>query len=152
LAAKGERSASVAIRRKKGKKYGVEFARIELRDVAAKTRHMPPEFIRGHNDVTDAFIAYCRPLVGQLPTMARTCALSPGPRWRSARTGCVAREGRRARPAAEREPARPGPLVEARGDVPAAAAEPVPSRDDAQLREVPAWNPERRCGSWPGPA
>jgi len=71
LAAKGERSASVAIRRKKGRTYAAEFARIELRDVAAKTRHMPPEFIKGDHDVTDAFVAYCRPLVGPLPPMAR---------------------------------------------------------------------------------
>jgi 6-phosphofructokinase 1 len=71
LAASGERSGSVAIRRAGGKAYKVEYARIELRDVAARTRKMPGEFIRGHNDVTEAFLAYCRPLVGRLPVMAR---------------------------------------------------------------------------------
>jgi ATP-dependent phosphofructokinase / diphosphate-dependent phosphofructokinase len=71
VAASGERSGSVAIRRAGGKAYKVEYARIELRDVAARTRKMPAEFIRGHNDVTEAFLAYCRPLVGRLPVMAR---------------------------------------------------------------------------------
>lgn len=71
LAAAGEQSGSVAILRKKGRVYGIELKRIELRDVAGKTRHMPPEFIKGHCDVTPAFVEYCRPLVGPLPTMMR---------------------------------------------------------------------------------
>ena len=61
----------MAILRKKGRAYGIELKRIELRDVAGKTRHMPPEFIKGHCDVTPAFVEYCRPLVGPLPTMMR---------------------------------------------------------------------------------
>jgi 6-phosphofructokinase len=71
LAAKGHPSGSVALRRKKGRKYRVKFERVELRDVAAKTRHMPREFIKGTNDVTKAFLEYCRPLVGPLPVMTR---------------------------------------------------------------------------------
>jgi 6-phosphofructokinase 1 len=71
LAAKGERSGSVAIVREKGKSYRASFRRQELCDVAAKTRHMPPEFIKGTNDVSAKFLDYGRPLVGKLPPMAR---------------------------------------------------------------------------------
>ncbi|GIW73770.1 MAG: hypothetical protein KatS3mg103_0292 [Phycisphaerales bacterium] len=38
-----------------------------LENVAAKTRHLPAEFIRGHNDVSQAFLDYVRPLLGELP-------------------------------------------------------------------------------------
>ncbi|MFM9994911.1 MAG: 6-phosphofructokinase [Phycisphaerales bacterium] len=71
LAAAGERSGSVAILRAKGKSYKVTFARQELSAVAAKTRHMPPAYIKSTNDVTPAFMDYIRPLVGPLPAMAR---------------------------------------------------------------------------------
>ena len=71
LAVQGHHSGSVAILRKKGRTYAAEFARIELLAVAGKTRRMPAEFIRGHNDVSAAFLDYCRPLVGALPVMAR---------------------------------------------------------------------------------
>jgi len=70
-AASGDLSGSVAIRRGKGKKYKAKYVGIELSDVAAKTRHMPPEYIDGHNNVTKAFLDYCEPLVGELPEMAR---------------------------------------------------------------------------------
>ncbi len=71
LAAKGERSGSVALIRAKGKTYKLTFARQELSDVAAKTRHLPPEFIAGTHDVSAKFLDYCRPLVGALPAMSR---------------------------------------------------------------------------------
>ncbi len=70
LAAKGASSGSVAIVRASGKTYKSVFQRIELRDVAAKTRHMPVEYINGRNDVSPAFIKYARPLVGKLPELA----------------------------------------------------------------------------------
>lgn len=70
-AASGDLSGSVAIRRAKGKAYKAEYVGIELSDVAAKTRHMPAEFIDGHNNVTRAFLDYVEPLVGELPEMAR---------------------------------------------------------------------------------
>lgn len=38
-----------------------------LEAVAAKTRHMPPEYLSGHNDVSEAFIQYVTPLLGALP-------------------------------------------------------------------------------------
>ncbi len=71
LAAGGERSGSVALVRARGRAYRIGFERVELRDVAARTRHMPPEFIAGTSDVTEAFLSYCRPLVGMLPVLAR---------------------------------------------------------------------------------
>ena len=65
------KSGSIAIRRKKGRSYAVTFDVVPLRAVARETRSMPDEFIaeNGH-DVTDAFIAYARPLVGGLPVKA----------------------------------------------------------------------------------
>lgn len=67
----GHASGSVAILRTSDRPYTVAYKRIELTDVAAKTRHMPAEFIAGHNDVTEKFVKYCRPLVGKLPEMGR---------------------------------------------------------------------------------
>jgi len=71
MAQKGDTSGSVAITREKGRAYKSGLKAIELSDVAAKTRHMPEEFISGHCDVSRAFIDYARPLVGTLPVMAR---------------------------------------------------------------------------------
>ena len=62
---------SIAIRRKKGRKYAVTFDVVPLASVAKETKSMPDAFIaeNGH-DVTDAFLAYARPLVGELPVKA----------------------------------------------------------------------------------
>ena len=62
---------SVAIRRRPGARYGVTYAVVPLRQVARNTRHLPAAFInRAGNDVTEAFLAYARPLVGPLPVKA----------------------------------------------------------------------------------
>jgi 6-phosphofructokinase len=73
LAARGDASASVIIRRISNdpNAYASEFARADLAAVARRTRHVPAEFISGSNDVSAAFDAYCRPLVGDLPKMER---------------------------------------------------------------------------------
>jgi len=71
MAVKGELSGSVAITRAPGRVYKAAFKAVALADVAGKTRHMPPEFIQGHCDVSEAFVKWCRPLVGKLPEMAR---------------------------------------------------------------------------------
>jgi len=66
------RDGSVAIVRKAGKKYAVDFKRIELNAVAKETRHLPDDFINeAGNGVTQAFIDYAAPLVGDLPEMGR---------------------------------------------------------------------------------
>lgn len=52
--------------------YGSTLKRIELTDVAAKTRHMPDEWIDESGfDVTPAFIQWLKPLVGAMPTVDR---------------------------------------------------------------------------------
>ena len=65
------KNGSIAIRRRKGRKYAVTFDVVPLASVAKETKSMPDEFIaeNGH-DVTDAFLAYARPLVGELPVKA----------------------------------------------------------------------------------
>ena len=69
-------SGSTAIKRKPGKKYAVTIERTELRNVAKETRHMPDEFItKEGNDVTPAFIAYAKPIVGDLPKIGRLKAI-----------------------------------------------------------------------------
>lgn len=71
LAARGDISGSVIIRRTSDAPYASQCARAELSAVARRTRHMPAEFISGSNDVSAAFYAYCRPLVGELPKLER---------------------------------------------------------------------------------
>jgi 6-phosphofructokinase len=71
LAAKGEGHASVIIIRTSNTAYASECGRADLSAVARRTRHVPPKFISGSNDVSAAFYAYCRPLLGELPQLAR---------------------------------------------------------------------------------
>ncbi|MFG0305671.1 MAG: diphosphate--fructose-6-phosphate 1-phosphotransferase [Phycisphaerales bacterium JB040] len=75
LAMSGDLDGSVAIKRVhplgSGQPYAAEYKRVELSAVAAKTRHMPKEFIEGHNNVSRAVLDYCRPLVGELPLYER---------------------------------------------------------------------------------
>ena len=64
-----EDNGSVAIRRTgNGKDYAAELFRTELSNVAEKTKSMPDEFINADgNGITDAFVEYAMPLVGELP-------------------------------------------------------------------------------------
>lgn len=75
LAASGDIDGSVAIVRTSpiggDQPYAAKFERVDLSAVAAKTRHMPPEFIEGRHDVSKMFVDYCRPLVGELPSYER---------------------------------------------------------------------------------
>ncbi|MEM6260234.1 MAG: 6-phosphofructokinase [Planctomycetota bacterium] len=71
LATQGLRSGSIAIQRVPADGYQVEFNRIELTDVAAKTRHLPEEWIVNGNDISQAFIDYASPIVGELPVTER---------------------------------------------------------------------------------
>ncbi len=65
-------NGSVAIKRKSGAKYAVEYVRVPLKRVAKNTREMPAKFInKAGNDVTKAFIDYALPLVGSLPKIGR---------------------------------------------------------------------------------
>ena len=68
----GNRDGSIAIKRKAGKKYAVEFKRVPLRSVAKETRHMPDRFISAEgNHVTQAFIDYAAPIIGPLPKIGK---------------------------------------------------------------------------------
>lgn len=61
-------SGSVAIVRKPGPRYRVEYRCVPLASVARRTRSMPTAFLaRNGHDVTPAFLDYARPLVGPLP-------------------------------------------------------------------------------------
>lgn len=63
---------SIAIRRKKGKKYQIYFERVPLSSVAKETRHMPDAYITKNGcDVTQAFLDYVAPIVGPLPPIGR---------------------------------------------------------------------------------
>jgi 6-phosphofructokinase 1 len=51
---------------KRAGNYSVNYELVDLAKIAGKTRHMPDEFIAARgNDVTDAFYAYARPLLGR---------------------------------------------------------------------------------------
>ncbi|MBN2575030.1 MAG: 6-phosphofructokinase [Deltaproteobacteria bacterium] len=64
---------SVAIKRVGD--YAVSYDLIPLDAVAAKTRHMDDAFVNAEgNHVTPAFLKYCRPLAGELPTQDRIFA------------------------------------------------------------------------------
>ncbi|MEM9374140.1 MAG: diphosphate--fructose-6-phosphate 1-phosphotransferase [Planctomycetota bacterium] len=75
LAASGDVDGSVVIKRVhplgSGQPYAAKYERVNLEAIAAKTRHMPTEFIDGHSNVSRAFLDYCRPLVGELPLFDR---------------------------------------------------------------------------------
>jgi len=73
LAAKGDRSASVVLIRTSNApdSYASACGRANLSAIARRSRQVPDEFISGSNDVSAAFHDYCRPLVGDLPTMER---------------------------------------------------------------------------------
>ena len=62
------RSGSIAIRRRDGDRYEAYYETVPLAAVAKDTRSMPDAFIApSGNDVTEAFLDYARPLVGDLP-------------------------------------------------------------------------------------
>jgi len=66
----GVGSGSVAIKRSAGKEYEIFYKVVPLRKVAKNTRHMPASFInKAGNNVTQAFINYASPIVGELPLM-----------------------------------------------------------------------------------
>jgi 6-phosphofructokinase 1 len=62
---------SVAIVRAQEGPYRVTFEHTELRNVAKETRPMEAGFLKGDNDVDASFLEYVRPLVGELPGVAR---------------------------------------------------------------------------------
>jgi 6-phosphofructokinase 1 len=68
----GAREGSIAIRRLDGGEYASETFLTPLDTVAKVTKSFPAEWIHGDNDVDmGKFLAYVRPLVGDLPEVAR---------------------------------------------------------------------------------
>ena len=67
----GVTKGTIGILREEGRAYRVAYAARPIADAAKETRSLPREFIakNGH-DVTQAFIDYARPLVGELPPCA----------------------------------------------------------------------------------
>jgi len=66
-----ETQGSVAMRRLSESPYRIETFLTPLETVAKETKDLDPAYIEGGNDITEAFIRYCRPLVGELPATAR---------------------------------------------------------------------------------
>ncbi len=58
---------SVAMKRLPGAAYSIDTFLTPLATVARETKHMDASFIQNGNNVTEAFIQYVRPLVGELP-------------------------------------------------------------------------------------
>jgi 6-phosphofructokinase 1 len=53
------------ILRQSGTTYAVRYDAVPLREVANSERHFPAQWIAANGyDVTDDFVRYCRPLVG----------------------------------------------------------------------------------------
>jgi len=72
FAVSGDVDGSVIIRRKAGPDYAVDYGLVPLEQLAKHTKSMPRRFInRAGNNVTQAFIDYALPLVGQLPPVGR---------------------------------------------------------------------------------
>ena len=65
-----EEQGSVAMRRAGGSSYGVELFLTPLATVARETKHLDPSYISDGNNITDAFVQYVKPLVGELPRVA----------------------------------------------------------------------------------
>jgi len=65
----GDLDGSIAIQRISDDPYKVEYKRIELADVAARTRTLPEDYIVGGNNIAESFRSYASPLVGKLPTI-----------------------------------------------------------------------------------
>ena len=62
-------SGSIAMGRKAGQGYEIEYFLTPLSTVARETKKMDPEYIAGGNNITQAFVDYVSPLVGKLPVV-----------------------------------------------------------------------------------
>jgi 6-phosphofructokinase 1 len=72
LTIEGRGGVMVTIVRESSTPYRAGFGTIPLKEVAIKNRRMPREMINVEgNDVTQAFLDYARPLVGDLPQYGR---------------------------------------------------------------------------------
>jgi len=65
-------SGSVAIRRTGD--YSVDYFLTPLESVAAGTKSLPPEYLKGEHDIDERFRDYARPLIGTIPHFDRIIA------------------------------------------------------------------------------
>ncbi len=65
----GDIDGSIAIQRTSDNPYTVEYKRIHLTDVAAKTRTLDPKYIVEGNNIDPSFCDYLRPIIGELPVI-----------------------------------------------------------------------------------
>ena len=66
LAAAGESGTMATILRDEGPAYGVHYDKVPLAEVALSERTFPADWITPDGmDVTDEFVRYCRPLIGE---------------------------------------------------------------------------------------
>jgi 6-phosphofructokinase 1 len=71
-ASSGLPSGTVAIRRKPGKEYAVDYFRAELKDVARDTKPLSKEFLNAAgNGIKESFRKYALPLIGDLPEIGK---------------------------------------------------------------------------------
>lgn len=66
----GDLDGSIAIKRVSTDPYEARMERVDLSLVAAKTRHVPEEFLSERGEVSPSFFNWLRPLVGPMPTIA----------------------------------------------------------------------------------
>jgi 6-phosphofructokinase 1 len=67
LAEKGESDYMVTLERVSNNPYRINYGKVLLSDVAAKTKPMPLDYFNANGNVNDKFLEYIRPLVGELP-------------------------------------------------------------------------------------
>jgi ATP-dependent phosphofructokinase / diphosphate-dependent phosphofructokinase len=67
FSSQGEREGSVAMKRQPGHSYSIDTFLTPLATVARETKHMDASYISDGNNITDAFVQYVKPLVGELP-------------------------------------------------------------------------------------
>ncbi|MBW7996567.1 MAG: 6-phosphofructokinase [Candidatus Glassbacteria bacterium] len=70
-AVNGRYEGSIAIKRLGNEPYEVDYEVVDINKVAKNTITMPREYIEGTNGVSQKFIDYALPLVGELPVMGR---------------------------------------------------------------------------------
>ena len=60
---------SVVMKRVSTSPYKIELEHTSIKNVAKDTKHLAAEYIKDGRDITQAFIDYAKPLVGELPTV-----------------------------------------------------------------------------------
>jgi len=71
LATSGDVDGSVAIVRTSDDPYTIDYQRIELSDVAAKTKTLDPKYIVDGCNIDNSFKQYLAPIIGELPIAAK---------------------------------------------------------------------------------